>query len=133
MGDVGVNGSWRVSIERLAIIGIHVLHVLQLFIERKAQPVFALVSNRQVGEDEIASRVGSVEIGHTRNRSTGEDWETRSGRWNASRGNGPCIFEGRKQEEVCVVTEGDLGLVWAFSFEDSQFDNRRWIDWATVG
>jgi hypothetical protein len=37
-------------------------------------------------------------------------------------------FQSREEEEVGIVRECDVFLLLAFSLEDAQFNNRRWVN-----
>lgn len=78
VGDVGIDAGLRMSAQGGAVIGVHILRVLELLVEREAQAVLALVTDREIGEDEVAGRARTIEIRHTSNGCTSEDWEARS-------------------------------------------------------
>jgi len=63
------------------------------------------MSNRQIREDEVSSRVGPIEIGHPRNRDTSENWCGRGSRHSSRLGDRTRMFQSREQEEVGIVCE----------------------------
>jgi len=133
VGNVGIDASLGMRSEGRTVIGIHILRILQFLIEREAQAIFALVANRQVGEDKVARRAGAVQIGHTSDRSTGQDWEARRRSRRAARSNGPGILQSREKEEVGIVSERDFSTAWALAFIDTELDNGRRVHWTTIG
>lgn len=120
---------------RKRCIFILIFGILWLFIKTEIQPIQALMANRQVWEDEIATGRRSIQVGNASNWNTGQD---RAGRWLALDSSvrhrtGP--FEGGKQKEVGVVGEGDfclLHVIVGVRFVDVHFDNGRRVDRTTV-
>lgn len=91
------------------------------------------MSDGQIGEEEVASWGGSIEIGHARHRSACQDWEGGL-RWCGSTtwGKRTCILQCRKEEEVGIVLEGDVGLDPVCYLEDSEVDDWRRIHWTAI-
>jgi hypothetical protein len=116
---MGVHAGLGVSAQGRAVIGIHVLGILQFLIQSKAQTVLALMTNGQVRKDEVACWSWPVKVSHASHGRSCEDREAGRGWWCATRSNGPSILKSRKQEEVGVVGESDLALVRALAFEDA--------------
>jgi hypothetical protein len=114
-------------------LGVHITTFLQLFVQRKAQPVLALMADRKIGKDEVASRFGSVEVGHASDGSSSQHGEGRLRlRRDATLSEMAGIFQSSKEEEVGLVGEGDVGL-GIRSFEDAKLNDRRRVDWTAVG
>ena len=65
MGYMSVNAALSMRSQISTVLWIHILGILQFFIESKAQAVLALVTDRQVWEDEVASRAWAIEVGDT--------------------------------------------------------------------
>lgn len=87
---------------------------------------------RQIREDEEASWVGAVKVGHASNRCASEDGKAGVGGSDATLSNGASVLERREKEEISIVGEGDV-VLGVLAFEDLQLDNWWWIDWATIG
>lgn len=87
------------------------------------------MADRQIGEDEITSQVGTVQVGHTGDGHASEDGDLRHWRLHASVGNRASDLEGGEEEEVGVVGEGHIAL----ALEDTQLDDGRRIDWSSIG
>jgi hypothetical protein len=112
---------------------IHVVPLLQLFVEREGQTVFSLMPDRKVGEDEVSSWLWTIQISHASDRGSSQNGKgrLRLGLHSALRKE-TCILEGSKQKEIGSVGECDVGFAVG-SFEDTKLNNWRRIDWATVG
>ena len=117
----------RLSIGRL---GILVLGVLRLFVQVEAQAVLPLVANRQVGEDEVSRFRWTVEICHARHWHASEHWDLLGGLLDTAMDDRASGLEGREEEEVRTVREGDVVL--RLAFEDAQLDYGRRIDGSAV-
>lgn len=127
--DLGTVGDEVVAVEDdIGVFGVQVLDLAQVLEEGEAEPVLALVADRQIGEDEVARGRGTVEVGHASDRRARQDGEAGRGGRRAAGGDGAGILEAGVEEEVGIVGEGDLGVV----LEDAQFDDRGWIDGAAV-
>ena len=110
------------------VLGVQVLDLAQVLEEREAEAVLALVADRQVREDEVASWGRAIEVGHASDGRASQDREAgRCGR-RAARSNSAGILETGVQEEVRIVREGHLVVV----LEDAQLDNRRRVDRTTI-
>jgi hypothetical protein len=114
-------------------IGI-LLRVLGLFVKVEAEFVSSFMTNRKIWEDKVASLRGTVQVGHSRNRHSCQDWHLR--RWWLWKTTSMCHmashFQSSKKEEISVVRESDIFLFWAFALEDAKLDNRRWINRPSV-
>jgi hypothetical protein len=111
---------------------IGVLGVLQLFVKAKAESVFSFVTNREVREDEVASRLRAVQVNHSGNRSARQDGQ--SGRvivGNASLSDRTGLFKSGEEKVVCIDSKGNV-VLGLFAFVDAKFDNRRRVDRAAV-
>jgi hypothetical protein len=64
-----------------------------VFVQCEAKTVATLVTNRQVGEDEVSGRRGTVEVGHSRYRDSSENWRGCGCRHTAGWGNGPSMLQ----------------------------------------
>lgn len=114
-------------------LAVHVLLLLQFLVQGKAQTVLALMTNGEIGEDEIASRRRTIKVGHASDWSTSQDGESWLGRrWNTALSEMASILEGGEEEEVCIVREGDVGI-GIRTFKDAKLDNWWWIDRTTIG
>jgi len=100
-----------------AVSAVIKLHILRLFVETEAEPVFALVPNGEVWEDEVACRFWAVQVYHASDRGTGKHGELLFVLCNPTMRHGPSWFQRRKQEVVGVHAEGNIGL-GVFAIED---------------
>jgi hypothetical protein len=57
---------------RALIVLVFVLGILEFFVKAEAKPVLALMTYREVGEDEVTRWRRSVKIDHAGDRSSGE-------------------------------------------------------------
>lgn len=126
-----VDARRQVAISRLEI---EILLLLGRLKQAKGQTVTALVANRQVGEDEVSGFSGTVEVCHTRGGDTGQDGWVVGGRGlDTAMGNRTGMLETGVEEEVGVVVESDiLALLNCGTFNDSELDNGRRINWSSV-
>jgi hypothetical protein len=128
-GDSGVRGFWRIGI----LVGL----ILGLLIQVEVQTVAALVTDGQIGEQEVASLDGTIEISHAGHGHTSENWRlVGSGSLDTAIGDDASMFQSGIEEEVGVILEGNvapLGLLPCRTLEDAQLDYRRWINRTTVG
>lgn len=94
----------------------------------------ALVANGEIGKDEIASLVGSVEIGHARGRNTSENGRVESGgSLNTAVCHGTSLLEAGVEEEVGIVVKRDvLAFFNGRAFDDAKLDDRRRIHGTAV-
>lgn len=128
--DLASVGDEAVAVmDHVRVLWIKVLDFAEVLKQSKAQAVFALMANRQVREDEVTSRTWAVEIGHTGNRSTSEDRRAGDGGRSTSWCDGTGILETGMQEEVGVVSKGDVLVV----LENAQLNNRWRINRTAVG
>lgn len=88
---------------RATIIAIHILVLLQLLVQSKAQAVFPFMTNRQVRENKVTSGRRAIKVCHASNGSSGEDGEASRIRLDASLGDGTRVLQSRKQEKVRIV------------------------------
>jgi len=79
---------------------------LGLLVKGKPEPVFSLMANRKIWEDEISSRVGAIQVCHTRNRNTRQNWGWSRSWHSSSLSNGTCLFKCSEEEKVGVVGKG---------------------------
>lgn len=112
---------------------VGILEILDLFVQVEAQPVATFVTHRQVGEDEVTSLRGTIEVGNPSDRHTSQNGTGRRAS-NATMGNGTGSFQRSKEEEVGVVGKGNVGFVHIsrIRFVDTQLDNRGRVNWSTV-
>lgn len=130
--DVGRAADGAVVAHCHGAFWIHVLCILELFVEVEAQTELALVAHRQVGEDKVAGLGRAVEVGHASDRHAREHGVRRGhSAGTACSGNRPCGLERCVEEEAGVVLEGDV-LAVRLAFEDFEFDDRGRIDGAAV-
>jgi len=113
-------------------LAVGILGLLELLVQVETETIRALVTNGQIREDEVSSLFRTVEINHAGNGGSSQDaclvrWLT-SGRSNGTGG-----LQCGEQEVTGVHLKSNVFEVVAFAFEDLEFDNRRWINWTTVG
>lgn len=106
--------------DHVGVLWVKVLDFAEVLKQSKAQTIFALMADRQIGEDEVSSRARAVEIGHAGNRSAGENRSARDGGRRTSWCDGTGILETGVQEEVGVVSEGNVLVVLV----NAQLNNR---------
>lgn len=111
-------------------LGILILGVLRLFVQVEAQAVLSLVANGQVGEDEVSRFRWTVEIRHARHWHAREHRNLLGRLLDTAMDYRTSRLEGREEEEVRTVREGNVVLCLAF--EDAQLDYRRRIDGSAV-
>lgn len=112
---------------------VFVIGFAKIFEQAEAQSVCALMADRQVRKDEVASPLWSFETDHASDRSTGEDGG-RAFSWHASRLRLlASLLQRCKQEVVGIDGEGDIVLDVINDFEDLELHDRWRIDWSTVG
>lgn len=126
-----VNARRQIAISRLEI---EILLLLGRLKQAEGQPVTALVANRQVGEDEVSSFSGTVEVCHTRGGDTGQDgWVVGGRSLDTAIGNRTGMLETGVEEEVGIVVESDiLALLNCRALDDSELDNGRRINRSSV-
>lgn len=90
------------------------------------------MAHREVGEEEVASRVWPVEIDQARYRSAGQDSRTAGFLWHSSLGDRARLLKCRKQKVVGVHGEGDVGLSTALALIDLELYDGRRVDRTTV-
>ncbi len=95
------------------------------------------MADREIGEEEVASFLGAVQVGHAGHGHAGQHGRgVDGGRLHAAVGHDASVLEGGVQEEVGIVEEGDvllLRLVEALAFEDAKLHDGRRVHRATVG
>lgn len=132
-----VKGSWRAVVGGVGIFWVFVLVLLGLFVQVECQFIATLVANRQIGEQEVASQLGSVKISHAGDRHASQHRRCvgRRGLQTALCHN-TGVLERGIEEEVGVILEGNiplLGNAKLFTLKDAQLDDRRGVHGATVG
>lgn len=126
-GRHGVPGHPRGAARR-PLIGIFVL--LDVLVQTETQSILALMSDRQIWEDEVSSGVGTVQIHHSCDRSPSQDGSHGWSLGHTAMRDLPSWLEGGEQEEIGIVGESDILLFLAFV--DFEFHHGRWIDRPTV-
>lgn len=91
------------------------------------------MTDRQIGEDEITGRFGTVQVYHASDGSASQDGHAAGVLRHSTLSNGTCLLESCKEEVVGIQLEGDVFLRGSFAFIDAQLDNRWRVYWATVG
>ena len=114
------------------LILVVVLGVLQFLVQAEAEPVFAFVPHREIGEDEVTRRIGPFQIDHAGDRGAGQYGQAVLVLRHASIGDGTGLLQSRKQEVVCVHVEGDV-IFGALALENLQLDDGWRIHGSTVG
>lgn len=125
-GDHGLDGQDGV------LVGI--LGILDLFVQIEVEPVEPFVTDRQVGEDEIAGLGRAIQVcnacyGHA-SQDRADGCSCIADMCHRAR-----VFQRSKQKEVGIVGESDVGfvqLIVEFGFVDTQFDDGRRVDRTTV-
>lgn len=120
--------------ERGNFIGI--LRVLDLLVQVEVQAISALVTNRQIGKDEVSGLRWAVKVRNSCDRHTGQDRESRRLTGNPPVGDGPGCVQCSKQEEIGVVSKGDVSLLHVIvgvRLVDAQFHHGRRINRPSVG
>lgn len=109
-----------------------ILGTFELLIQAKAQPVLAFMANRQIRKNEIARRLGPIQVHHSGYGSASQDGRGLSLRGNASVGNGSRSFQSCKQEIIGMHSEGDVRLA-VLALEDLELYNGWRVDRPSVG
>jgi hypothetical protein len=114
-------------------LNIGIILLLSLLVEIETKLVLSLVANRKIWEDEVPSFCRTIQISHSRDGHSCQDWDKRSS-WllYTSMGDVTSCLERSKEKEVGIVRERDIFLVLAFAFIDAKLDNRRRVDWSSV-
>ena len=89
------------------------------------------MADGQIGEDEVASRIRAIKIGHASNRHTREHWHGLSDGLKARLGHRSGGLQSGEEEEAGIVRRCDV--LFLISFVDSQSHNRRWVYRTTIG
>jgi len=110
-----------------------VLWVLQLLVQAKAQSVLSLVTDRKIGEDEVSSLIGAIQVNHASDRSASQDGQAGRIVRDTALGDWTGLFQSRKQEVVCVHGEGDIIVFVLLAIKDAELDDWRRVDRTTVG
>lgn len=126
-----VNTRGEIGIGRLQI---KVLGLLSRFEQAEGEAEVALVSDREIGEDEVSSLSRSVEIGHARCRNTSQDGRVVSSAiLDTAMGNGTGLLQARIKEEIGVVVESDvLAFLNRGTLDNAKFNNRWRINGSSV-
>jgi hypothetical protein len=101
----------------------------------EVQPVPSFVSHRKIWKDEVTRLRGTVEVRDASDWHTGQDrarWRSR----HSAVSDRACRIQGCVKEEVGIVGKRDIGLVGfviGIGLEDTQLDDGRRINRATVG
>lgn len=91
-------------------ISIGILGVLDILVQVEAQPIPTLMTHRQVGKDEVTSLARTIQVGDTGHRHTRQ--HRACGRTShPSMSDGTRRFERREQEEVGIVSKGNIRFV----------------------
>lgn len=116
------------------VVGLVVVFgVLQFFVQAEAKPVLALVSNREIRENEVPGGRRPVQIHHPGHGRAGEDDEPiRLLLRHPAMGHRPGLFQRGEEEIVGVHVERDVA-VGAIPFVDLQLHDGRRIHRPTVG
>lgn len=135
-------GTWRhwVAAEELVFrfgtasrrFDIGILVFLELLEQTEAQSIESFMAHRQVWEDEVSCWVRAIEICHTSHRRSCQDGEGRRCYRQPALGDRASILQCRKEEEVGIVGEGDVGSVVALTLEDLELYHGRRVHWATI-
>lgn len=112
---VGIGRGWH---------SIFILGVFDMFVQCEVQPVFALVPHRQIGEDEVASGIWTIEISHAGDRHPGQNGHCVGDRMHSRLGDWPGTLEGGEEEEAGIIWEGDVLFLLAFEYAQA-YDRRR--------
>lgn len=113
---------------------VKVLGLLGRFEQAEGEAEVALVSDGEVGEDEVSSLSRSVEIGHARRRNTSQDGRVvGSAILDTAMGNGTGLLQARIKEEIGVVVESDvLAFFNGGTLDNAKFNNGRRINGSSV-
>lgn len=116
--------------------GIHV-EILLLFCrleQAKRQAKVALMTNRQVGEDEITGLYRPIQISHAGSRYAGQNGRIRRRRaLHTTVGQSASLLKTGIEEEVGIVVEGDvLALLYRRTLDNAQLDDWWRIYWSSV-
>ena len=124
-------GRW--SHGRHGSILIDILGILNLLVQMEVQLIVAFVAHGQIGEDEKASRFGTIQIRDCRDRDTRQD----RNRLSTSRlGDGTRVLQTRVEDEIGIVRKRDVcsvRVIVGVRFKDTKSNDWWGIDWATVG
>jgi hypothetical protein len=92
------------------------------------------VSNRKIGEDEVASLGRTVQVGHARSRNTSQDGRVGSARsLHTTMSERASMLETGVEKEIGIIVECDiLACFKVVALNDSEFDDGRGIDGSTV-
>jgi hypothetical protein len=114
-------------------LNIRIILLLGLLVEIETKLVFSLVANRKIWKDEVSSFCRAVQISHSRDGHSCQDWDKR-GSWllYTSMGDVTSCLESSEEEKVRIVREGNIFLVLALTFVDAKLDNGWRIDWSSV-
>lgn len=111
---------------------ILILGTFELLVQAKAQPVLAFMADRQIRKNEIARRLGPIQVHHSGYGSASQDWRGLSLRGDASVGNGSRSFQSCEQEIIGMHSEGDVRLA-VLALEDLELYNWWRVDRPSVG
>lgn len=113
---------------------IKVLGLLGRFEQAEGEAEVALVSDGEIGKDEVSSLSRSVEISHARRRNTSQDGRVvGSAILHTAMSHGTGLLQARIKEEVGVVVESDiLAFFNRGALDNAKFDNRRRINGSSV-
>lgn len=126
-----VNAWGKIGIGRLQV---EVLGLLGRLEQAEGEAEVALVSDGEIGEDEVSCLSRSVEIGHTRCGNTSQDGRVVSSSiWDTAVGHGTGLLQARIEEEISVIVERD---VFAFlnggTLDNAKFNNRWRVNGSSV-
>lgn len=118
VGDMSIASHTFRGVEVLVVI----LGILELLVQAEAEPVLALMADREVREDEIACRFRPVQVDHTRHGGTSQNGQPGLLLWHAAIGNWTSLLQGRKQKVVCVHVEGNV-IFGSLALVDFELNN----------
>lgn len=112
---------------------VDVLRILDLLVQMEVQLIVAFVPHGQIGEDEITSRLGTVQIRDCCDRDTSQD----RNRLSTSRlRDGTRVLQTGVEDEIGIVRKRDVcsvRVIVGVRFKDTKSNDWWGIDWATVG
>ncbi len=125
-----VNTGWHIS----GGFEVKVLFFLGCLKQAERETEVAFVADREIGKDEVASLVWSVEIGHAGGGNTCENGRVEGGgRLDTAVCHGTGLLETGIEEEVGVVVKGDiLAFFDGRAFDNAKLNDRRRIHGTTV-
>lgn len=113
---------------------VTVLRVLYILVQMEGEDVAALVADREIGKQEVASFRWSVQVCHSGDGHAGQDGWLCSRSLNTTVSHGAGGSKLSIQEEVRVVSHGDIFHVLAAggTLGDLELNNRWRVNWTTI-